>query len=1117
MNGIEKMLMSSANQETPTTSFASFTAGGRIITAAHEFDQLSLNGSKADTRAAVLEAYLKLLDHFDQEEFTPTAATLKSASEKWGDDQSAAIEARLANGDWRLLSGYSTPDGGSVLLSVDINKQKSKNEFSEFMLQNSPLPVWANDAETGELVYANTATHTLYKKATADNSEQGIKKFFAKNNEDPSFRTLMKTGYDDNYTFVTKNAGGEELWFSGAARILQSGEKDIIVTTTQDVTDKKRQEEEINKAKEILSDAIESLSEGFALYDEDGILVMLNDKYREMNYGVKDLLEPGLNWEILVRESARRGIYADAIGRENEWVNERLENGAEFIQNFELWHADGNCYTVSVHPTKLGGFVVTRMDITAEKQADEMRREADILLHKVLEACPANVLMARIGDGKIIYRSPAARELFGNTESTKDHYVYPEDNADYLTDLLPTGRIDDFETLCTRPDGTLFPAAISAQVIDYRGEDVIVSSTIDLTEQLQARQEISSAAKRLTDAIESLDEGFALFDSEHELVTYNNLYLESNKPLKEIIKPGIRFDEILYAAANVTRQKDIEPFIDAYEESKETGNVRAGRRDIEEEDGRIYSTSINPTSEGGFVVTRLDVTKHKEMEAERRAADEVVRQVLEACPVPLQMIKFDDGELLFRSPETKSLLGDSPSSRSYFVDLRAFDAYRAELQKNKFINNYRIELYNAKGEPFWGAISCRLIDFRGEQVIVANTRDLTEELSLQEELARQREILFQSEKMSALGELLAGVAHELNNPLSIIVGHSLMMQEEVTTPGTERRVEIISNAAQRCAKIIKTFLAMARQKPAEMQDIDMNMVIASALDVTDFASGKGGMALERDLMENLPLVNADADQITQVVVNLVINAEQAITASGKPGQVTLKTSYDPGSSEVIIRVADNGPGIPEAISARIFEPFFTTKEIGQGTGIGLAFCHRILESHNGSITVKSTEGIGTEFTLRLPAKSGLVSALSQSPEINRSASACTILVVDDEADVAELMQEILTKEGFDVSIAEDGNDALEKISKHTYGLILSDLNMPGLDGKGLYEQIKTQYPDRLDRIGFITGDTMSKDAQQFLKHAERPSMEKPINPRELRNLVYDMLEEIGEPVKKHDK
>ncbi len=1113
MNGLVQMLLSASNTpQKPTTSFASFDGDGRLLSASSDFEDFLPSTGEPASKELVIEAFLKQVDFFDRREFVPGEESLLNAAEKWQDQFTLAIEARIVRKGWRLLSTYDTPDGGTVYLSVDINKQKQESEFSDFMLQNSPLPVWANDAETGELLYANEATHLLYKKTTNDENEEGFKKFFAKKASDPSTRNLMKSGYDDNYTFVTKNAEGDELWFSGAAKLLHSGKKRIIVTTTQDVTDKKRQEDEVNKAKELLSDAIESLTEGFALYDEDGDLMLLNDRYRKMNSGVADILEPGLNYEILVRESARRGIYRDAIGNEAQWVHDSLEFGSQFIQNFELWHADGTCYTVSHHPTKLGGFVVTRMEITAEKKAEEIRREADVLVHKVLEACPANVLMARIGDGKIIYRSPAARELFGSTQSTKDHYVYPEDHADYLTEILPTGRIDDFKTYCRRPDGSEFPASISARTIDYRGEDVIVSNTVDLTDQIEARREISTAANRLTDAIESLDEGFALFDADHRLVTYNKFYVESNFPLKDVIKPGAHYKDILDKRIEEWDRRNIEPYMPPDNARRYSGEVEPGRWEIQEWDGNWYSTSINLTSEGGFVITRLDVTRQKEMEEEQRAADEVVRQVLEACPVPIQMTKFDDFGSLFRSPETRALLGEPPTAKSYFVDPAARDAYRAELSKRGSVNDYRIQLYNAKGEKFWGAISCRLIDFKGEKVVVSNTRDLTDEIAIQEELARQREILFQSEKMSALGELLAGVAHELNNPLSIIVGHSLMMQEEVTTPETSRRVDIISTAAQRCAKIIKTFLAMARQKPAEMQDIDVNLVIESALDVTEFSSGKGKVDVQTSLMPNLPLVNADADQITQVIVNLVINAEQAISTAQDSGEVALRTSFDEAANEVVIQIEDDGPGIPEGITARIFEPFFTTKEVGQGTGIGLAFCHRILESHGGSITVKSQDGKGTVFTLRLPANTGLITQLEPEPQLQRSASSCNILVVDDEEDVGALIQEILLKEGFKVDTAGDGVEALNLIKTTNYTLILSDLNMPVMDGKGLFSEIYSNHPDLVNRFGFITGDTMSIDAQDFLKQSKRPSMEKPINPSELRNLVYDMLEAVGEPV-----
>ena len=261
-------------------------------------------------------------------------------------------------------------------------------------------------------------------------------------------------------------------------------------------TDINKQHQQLNHGRRVLADAIEALSEGFALYDEDSDLVMCNSQYRKMNAGIAELLEPGINWEILMRESARRGIYADAVGRETEWVNERIHNGVEFIQAFELKHTDGNVFSVSVHPTNLGGFVVTRTDITSMKEAELMQGEADELVNKVLEACPASILMSRIDDGGIIYRSPAARNMFGMTKSTRDHFNDTSSHADFLTDLLPFGAIDDFRIDCIAEDGSRFPASMSARLIDYRGDEVIVSSTVDLSDLVEAQAEIARQKPR---------------------------------------------------------------------------------------------------------------------------------------------------------------------------------------------------------------------------------------------------------------------------------------------------------------------------------------------------------------------------------------------------------------------------------------------------------------------------------------------------------------------------------------------------------------------------------------------------------------------------------------------
>lgn len=731
---------------------------------------------------------------------------------------------------------------------------------------------------------------------------------------------------------------------------------------------------DIRRARDLLQDAIESLSEGFALYDDDRRLVMCNESYRRMNRAVSDILEPGLDWEILMRETARRGIYADAIGREEAWIAERLENGVEYIQDYELNHADGTTYLVSVHPTKLGGFVVTRTDITEKKQAEALERDGDLLVRQVLEASPAAVVMARVGSGEIIYRSPAAMELFGKVKNDNEYYIDPADRADYITALLADGRVDEFKLTLINADGKRFPAAVYGRLAEYKGEDVAVATTVDLTKQTEA--------------------------------------------------------------------------------------------------------------------------------------EALIRQVLEACPVPVQMTEVETGALLFRSPETTALFGAVENAKTYYADNEEREAYLKELRSKGSVVNRRARLRNAKGELFWGAVSSNLIEFRGEEVIVSNTRDLTEELALQEELASQREMLFQNEKMSALGELLAGVAHELNNPLSIVVGHSLMLREESGDPETLRRIEKIGSAAERCAKIVKTFLAMARQQPTKMERVDIASIVATAVDVAGFGGQHDGIEIVSSIDENGPDVLADADQLTQVIINLVINAGQAIGKSGVGDRIEVSTGFDAAEGVFKIIVADNGPGIPEGIRARIFEPFFTTKKVGDGTGIGLAFCHRIIHSHHGHIWLDHSHDQGSRFCITLPVAESAAKSNGECSENVDAVSALSVLVVDDEEDVAAFIGEVLAKDGFTVEIANSGAQAIGRLEAGHYDVVLSDLNMPDVDGRGLFEALQKDFPDMVPRTGFVTGDTMGKASQALLRESKRPYLEKPVVPDDLRRLIQGILNDL---------
>ncbi|MEX2409277.1 MAG: ATP-binding protein, partial [Rhodovibrionaceae bacterium] len=390
---------------------------------------------------------------------------------------------------------------------------------------------------------------------------------------------------------------------------------------------------------------------------------------------------------------------------------------------------------------------------------------------------------------------------------------------------------------------------------------------------------------------------------------------------------------------------------------------------------------------------------------------------------------------------------------------------------------------------------------QGQEVIVSSTIDQTERRQVAEEMTRQREILHQSEKLGALGELLAGVAHELNNPLSVVVGQALMLREMAEDPVIAQRAEKIGKAADRCAKIVKTFLSMARQRPSDNAAISLNEVVDSALEVTTYSLRSADIEVQANLADDLPPVRGDIDQLNQVLTNLIVNAQNALQSY--PGKRCLKinTFYRRARGEVVLKVKDSGPGIPEAIRSRIFEPFFTTKEVGAGTGIGLAFCHRIVEAHGGRIKVASRQGEGATFVIALPAKPRQDRPAGLAGGTAAPSAALRVLLIDDEADVREILSECLRGLGHEVELAESGGDALNLMGRNSYDVILSDLRMPGLDGPRLYTHLCDHAPELLGRLGFVTGDAMSPAVRSFLKTAKRPYIEKPANPDDLRDLI----------------
>lgn len=400
------------------------------------------------------------------------------------------------------------------------------------------------------------------------------------------------------------------------------------------------------------------------------------------------------------------------------------------------------------------------------------------------------------------------------------------------------------------------------------------------------------------------------------------------------------------------------------------------------------------------------------------------------------------------------------------------------------------------------------MQYQGEQHLLAIVRDVSSRKRAEEELRRQREGAHQREKLAALGSLLAGVAHELNNPLSVVVGRAMLLEEK-HDPATYEQAATIRVAAERCARIVRTFLAMARQQPPALSSIDINDVVETALDITGYALRTSNVEVVRRLRGNIPRILADADQLHQVLVNLLINAQQALLDSPLPRRITIRTRFDAHARSVELCVADNGPGIAPDIRSRIFEPFFTTKPIGTGTGVGLSVSLGIVETHGGSISVNCPPEGGTEFRVALPMAPIAAAETATTTRDEERSRSLSVLVVDDERDVLKIIRDVLEAAGHTVTSTESGHDALDLLQEQSFDVIVSDMRMADLDGLAFYGAVRELAPAMADRIVFVTGDTMTSNLREFATHCGQPVLEKPFMPKELRRMVAEVAQRQG--------
>jgi two-component system cell cycle sensor histidine kinase/response regulator CckA len=473
---------------------------------------------------------------------------------------------------------------------------------------------------------------------------------------------------------------------------------------------------------------------------------------------------------------------------------------------------------------------------------------------------------------------------------------------------------------------------------------------------------------------------------------------------------------------------------------------------------------------------------------------------------------------LAANPHLKSMfgyaveIGDAqvrPFDPPRFIDPRTRVTFIERLSANRTVTDYLLRLRRIDNSLVWVEVTahCDAPGADGSIRTDALVRDVSERKKLEDQTRDLYHQLLQAEKLAALGQTISGVAHELNNPLATILTWAERLSQRPLDEKTKRGLETILSESERAARIVRNLLTFARKRQSTRSMVDLNKVFRETLALRSYEQRVTNIRVVDALPSGLPQVFVDQHQIQQVLLNLVINAEQAMLSANGCGTLVVRSWHDRERESIVLEINDDGPGIAEELQPKIFDPFFTTKEVGKGTGLGLTVAYAIVQEHGGRIRLSSQAGGGASFYVELPV-SGTPLRVPAAPAPQADFEALvgsTVLVIEDEPALAAAVSEALTDAGFVVDRAGDGEEALRRVRSKTYDLIVCDLKMPKVDGIRFYERLAAEDREMARRVIFVTGDVAGTEAENFLQDSGCRWLAKPFRLGDLLKTAREIL------------
>jgi len=863
---------------------------------------------------------------------------------------------------------------------------------------------------------------------------------------------------------------------------------------------------------------------------EDMTILLTNKAFEKLTGCFQSQVEGKMCWTELIAGE-------EDILRMKEFHRLRRINPSMAPEMYDsrIRKRDGSIRDVTIRVIMVPGStysLASLTDVTEQKQTEEK-------FSNIFKMLPVGISVARVKDGAIVDTNAGFKEIsgweynevIGRTSLELNFWADPADRR-YLISELRNGRaVRQREISFRRKNGELRYGMYSAQTMLLAGEDCIVFVLQDITQNKDKDNILRQKEEQLRTITANIPGAICRFYAKNS-GEWGMSY--ASERLMELFGMPSSIEGFFPAAQEFIHEKDREGFVASVRKSVETCTQWDFEGRIVKPSGEIkwFHGLATPTRLPDSIIfdgMLLDITESKRAEEKSRQAEEKFTKVFMMSPDMLAVTKMEDGHIIdvnigfeeITGWKRSEVIGRTSLSLDFWVEPAQRDLMVQELKAGREVVRYEISFRRKDGMLQTGVYSARSLILSGEKCLLFIMQNITEKKRLEEERRKLEQQLYKSQKMDAIGQLAGGVAHDFNNILTGIQGNVSLMQMEIKPEHSHyQRLSRIEEQVKRGANLTRQLLGFARGGKYDVRNIYVNELIRKSSQF--FLEARKEIEANMELQENLYSVEADAGQIEQVLINIYINAAQAMPGGGRLHIQTTNVQLReeeasryglrPGKY-IKISITDSGTGMDRSTLARIFEPFFTTKAQEGGTGLGLASSYGIVRNHGGIINAYSEPERGSTFNTYLPASGDELEEIKRAYQGAMVSGGGGILLIDDENIIRDVAGEMLQLLGYTVYQAAGGKEAIDVYltNKDKIDLVILDMILPGMNGAQVLEELKQITPDV--KVILSSGYSMQGEVQKVMESGCLGFIQKPYLITELSRTVQQVLY----PAKEQDK